>query len=260
MRGATCGRCIQKDGQHDISIHAPHARSDDVGARLDRCMKISIHAPHARSDELQPEGIAEFLKISIHAPHARSDLVWTLHKRLLTFQSTLLMRGATVAATAAVRGPSYFNPRSSCEERQLGVKFVKRVIPISIHAPHARSDCGEVMRGWMLMSISIHAPHARSDSDGRPMGIPSYISIHAPHARSDDAQIRFSAIPSEISIHAPHARSDRHARRCVQGIQNFNPRSSCEERRSCSLRSRISRHFNPRSSCEERLCWRSIAA
>ena len=122
MRGATCGRCIQKDGQHDISIHAPHARSDDVGARLDRCMKISIHAPHARSDELQPEGIAEFLKISIHAPHARSDLVWTLHKRLLTFQSTLLMRGATVAATAAVRGPRYFNPRSSCEERlsQLG--------------------------------------------------------------------------------------------------------------------------------------------
>ena len=169
--------------------------------------------------------------ISIHAPHARSDL-------------------RTLSASTCI---PYFNPRSSCEERQLGVKFVKRVIPISIHAPHARSDCGEVMRGWMLMSISIHAPHARSDSDGRPMGIPSYISIHAPHARSDDAQIRFSAIPSEISIHAPHARSDRHARRCVQGIQNFNPRSSCEERRHSRATVRgCSANFNPRSSCEER--------
>ena len=146
--------------------------------------------------------------ISIHAPHARSDL-------------------RTLSASTCI---PYFNPRSSCEERQLGVKFVKRVIPISIHAPHARSDCGEVMRGWMLMSISIHAPHARSDSDGRPMGIPSYISIHAPHARSD-----------------------RHARRCVQGIQNFNPRSSCEERRHSRATVRgCSANFNPRSSCEER--------
>ena len=33
----------------------------------------------------------------------------------------------------------------------------------------------------------------------------------------------------------------------------FNPRSSCEERPSCSISSSPSRNFNPRSSCEERL-------
>ena len=78
-----------------------------------------------------------------------------------------------------------------------------------------------------------------------------------------------------ISIHAPHARSDVTALSTELDHKNFNPRSSCEERRitSCSTENthrfqstllmrgatawhhrgvnRI-RHFNPRSSCEER--------
>ena len=39
------------------------------------------------------------------------------------------------------------------------------------------------------------------------------------------------------------------------GIENnnFNPRSSCEERRSFFVRRTESDYFNPRSSCEERL-------
>ena len=55
-----------------------------------------------------------------------------------------------------------FNPRSSCEER-LAV-HVHRIAgnPISIHAPHARSDLGRV-GGRQALGISIHAPHARSD-------------------------------------------------------------------------------------------------
>ena len=57
-----------------------------------------------------------------------------------------------------------------------------------------------------------------------------------------------------ISIHAPHARSD-HGRkwRRARKSGNFNPRSSCEERRSgrhCLYI--IVKYFNPRSSCEER--------
>ena len=130
--------------------------------------------------------------ISIHAPHARSDL-------------------RTLSASTCI---PYFNPRSSCEERQLGVKFVKRVIPISIHAPHARSDCGEVMRGWMLMSISIHAPHARSDSAGLA------VSALRPHFNPRSS---CEERPPILSLHI--------------ATSYFNPRSSCEERlcRSCSV-------------------------
>ena len=83
-------------GIEDISIHAPHARSDGIlpDQALQHTRKISIHAPHARSDEgivIRPiEPI-----ISIHAPHARSDFNFQSSAFFPVFQSTLLMRGAT---------------------------------------------------------------------------------------------------------------------------------------------------------------------
>ena len=64
------------------------------GFRLIGRNLISIHAPHARSDGLNQD-IAGGISISIHAPHARSD------------QSSLYLPCSY----------SYFNPRSSCEER-----------------------------------------------------------------------------------------------------------------------------------------------
>ena len=117
MRGAT--RCRPAaDPDAGISIHAPHARSDQPycqqrfysfkfqstllmrGATL-RSMavpmqhKISIHAPHARSDDsLLPSALASS-HISIHAPHARSD----------------------ARSPANHFSAIHFNPRSSCEER-----------------------------------------------------------------------------------------------------------------------------------------------
>ena len=56
------------------------------------------------------------------------------------FQSTLLMRGATLPPAVQL-------------ERYL----------ISIHAPHARSDLPVVLADVGSCAISIHAPHARSD-------------------------------------------------------------------------------------------------
>ena len=57
----------------DISIHAPHARSDAAGLVTERLAeRISIHAPHARSDP-DASAVLVGLGISIHAPHARSD-------------------------------------------------------------------------------------------------------------------------------------------------------------------------------------------
>ena len=60
--------------------------------------------------------------------------------RVWLFQSTLLMRGAT-----------------------LRDKYFSRGKDISIHAPHARSDLS-FRFSHSANPISIHAPHARSDS------------------------------------------------------------------------------------------------
>ena len=68
-------RHLQRDSKRTliISIHAPHARSDNRFLASANGVCISIHAPHARSDAC----ITTFLVlifISIHAPHARSDV------------------------------------------------------------------------------------------------------------------------------------------------------------------------------------------
>ena len=56
--------------------------------------------------------------ISIHAPHARSDTTQQIREyNTGTFQSTLLMRGATSVSTTPWPRLNHFNPRSSCEER-----------------------------------------------------------------------------------------------------------------------------------------------
>ena len=127
-----------------ISIHAPHARSDLGYKRTMRHAGISIHAPHARSDrcrflarlfscnfnprsscEERPVAVdvlAACRGISIHAPHARSDL------------------GRQKARSIA----SNFNPRSSCEERRDTLRAGQAPQSISIHAPHARSDLSKL--------------------------------------------------------------------------------------------------------------------
>ena len=78
--------------------------------------------------------------ISIHAPHARGDVILVrISKSIREFQSTPLMRGATLGS------------------RQAAVEDA-----ISIHAPHARGDVHRDLRRRVLF-ISIHAPHARGD-------------------------------------------------------------------------------------------------
>ena len=107
----------ENDG--DISIHAPHARSDlSLFEQYRGRTLISIHAPHARSDKRMSK-IYRRCQISIHAPHARSDRLF-LGKYCLSC--------------------SNFNPRSSCEERLILYAFNWTATSISIHAPHARSD------------------------------------------------------------------------------------------------------------------------
>ena len=137
MRGATQDR-RDRQPHHQISIHAPHARSDGWRDGRRDAEDISIHAPHARSDTASADksAAAETFQSTLlmrgATCWARWVPIWTnfnprssCEERLPykigydnwhSFQSTLLMRGATSRSCMA-SGTCDFNPRSSCEER-----------------------------------------------------------------------------------------------------------------------------------------------
>ena len=56
----------------------------------------------------------------------------------LKFQSTLLMRGATVVMLCSSTAKCHFNPRSSCEERLMG-----SALSSLLHHFNPRSSCEE---------------------------------------------------------------------------------------------------------------------
>ena len=163
MRGATCYLAGISKGRQCISIHAPHARSDDGGTFAfvrrvhfnprSSCEERQRSRRRARSSaDFNPRSSCEErpasktsetnakTSISIHAPHARSDHMVSTQEITLSdfnprssceerlgvgrwsalqdsFQSTLLMRGATNLNNGNRLVSTYFNPRSSCEER-----------------------------------------------------------------------------------------------------------------------------------------------
>ena len=146
---------------------------------------------------------------------------------------------------------------------------------ISIHAPHARSDCTFIATSCSHL-ISIHAPHARSDCLPWPIMFPGHISIHAPHARSDVAKYGIASRP--FDYFNPRSSCEERPKEMwkedfealfqstllMRGATfgqvdnlvdagHFNPRSSCEERLEGMHNNRRTEDFNPRSSCEERL-------
>ena len=170
--------------------------------------------------------------ISIHAPHARSDArIRTSYRTGDGFQSTLLMRGATAGTCRRKRRRSNFNPRSSCEERPLCLVSSCRHPPISIHAPHARSD----VCGASPMWPNHRNFNPRSSCEERPLfrwlhlidllfqstllmrGATSLSLLKNdgryyfnPRSSCEERrrQCRQAHTQADISIHAPHARSD----------------------------------------------------
>ena len=147
------------------------------------------------------------------------------------FQSTLLMRGATLL---------FFHTVLS--------------VLISIHAPHARSD----IKSQLLLSKSSAFQSTllmRGATYKFDAGYYNDLFQSTLLMRGATRAAFFLARPQEISIHAPHARSDKHCHNDCGSIpfSYFNPRSSCEERLYAAMSSQLSMSdFNPRSSCEER--------
>ncbi len=152
--------------------------------------------------------------ISIHAPHARSDSRSTRYQTRWTYfnpRSSCEERPSD--STTNFSMSSNFNPRSSCEERL--VRMCRTICT-------TRFQSTLLMRGATPARL-ILAIYSKFQSTLLMRG----------------ATLKASAIGA-VTLH-------------------FNPRSSCEERLGYLGRTAIENNFNPRSSCEERHDRRAIA-
>ena len=150
-------------------------------------------------------------------------------RRLVQFQSTLPMRGATFS-----------------------ISFFSDVINISIHTPHAGSDLNPLNSPTVFL-ISIHTPHAGSD-DRIFWTLPLFLDFN-PHSPCGErlSNCFFLLCEMCISIHTPHAGSDNSFYSMSTFSFHFNPHSPCGER-PCTYHPPAAyvSDFNPHSPCGER--------
>ena len=150
---------------------------------------------------------------------------------LLIFQSTLPVRGATLRRSRSRPSASYFNPRSPCGERRVGVARLAHGLIISIHAPRAGSDrrpCGRARRSRYFNPRSPCGERRRAS--GRCCSRPGYFNPRSPCGERRKTRTSFPSFkrdfnprspcgerlpvrgdplnPKVISIHAPRAGSD----------------------------------------------------
>ena len=142
----TCSSCEEQllppghlSSVADVSIHAPLARSNRRYAISSMPSTVSIHAPLARSN-IERNRRSCRCAVSIHAPLARSNCACQLSGNFVLFQYMLLLRGATRSAGRIGLRSMGFNTCSSCEEQPQHICGLLAVMPVSIHAPLARSN------------------------------------------------------------------------------------------------------------------------
>ena len=252
MRGATSRKEVNHM-QIIISIHAPHARSDVCYYHKEDDMYISIHAPHARSDltmtprcsssrlNFNPrssceERLDKAIKAAIaedfnprSSCEERHSMI-AFWKSSSLFQSTLLMRGATVL---------------NGNGRAMAIQFQSTLLMRGATKAQDLNDAAEL--------ISIHAPHARSDPTTVCTVSRSFRFQSTLLMRGATKRMRATCPASSFQSTLLMRGATRRPRAPVRALVDFNPRSSCEERRSiCTGRQDIIFNFNPRSSCEER--------
>ena len=226
MRGATY-KVVELVVYTYISIHAPHAGSDPFVTVLicpfypyfnprppcgERqissvcCLFSSNFNPRPPCGERPPDEpiCAPFPDISIHAPHAGSDpCIFGYCHFGFKFQSTPPMRGATVDIDILAHKQFNFNPRPPCGERLYSFEEHIKLAEISIHAPHAGSDCLLCPIVEVFLLFQSTPPMRGATSDAVLILFASSISIHAPHAGSDIGTVLVFTSEMLISIHAP---------------------------------------------------------
>ena len=190
---------------------------------------ISIHAPHARSDAPWIDALVSWTKISIHAPHARSDDILDTFGALEdTFQSTLLMRGATCRLL------------SGC----LCSKFQSTLL--------MRGATNDIRHCFPRFCISIHAPHARSDNMLKSARLKEAFqsTLLMRGATAGGLTLERAAYFNPRS--SCEERPARNPCDCKSSV--FQSTLLMRGATGFSARHVLMSHFNPRSSCEERLC------
>ena len=184
MRGATISFVGLSD-QNVISTHTPHAGRDlstifspsSCAFQLTRPMRgatvqtgsdliaalISTHTPHAGRDQKQPLHFLLLQHFNSHAPCGARHVPRIPSARLVEFQLTRPMRGATAARCRAVDLPN-FNSHAPCGARRRGARSNAFQGHFNSHAP-----CGaRRYRGQLVMytpQISTHTPHAGRDPE-----------------------------------------------------------------------------------------------
>ena len=170
--------------------------------------------------------------VSTHAPLAGSDERGSLRlMRLVQFQPTLPLRGATRASRHRSPHPQCFNPRSPCGERRHQQEVPRHPGVVSTHAPLAGSD----------RAVRVRDPRAVRFQPTLPLRgatPPSLPAVSSSNLFQPTLPLRGATAPCPI----------RDGRR-----PSFNPRSPCGERRAAGgMTWRRHRSFNPRSPCGER--------
>ena len=166
MRGATARR-LAVGGHRIISIHAPHARSDLISTTAASANTLHFNPRSSCEERHGPAFFMHFIgnfNPRSSCEERREEMAEGA--KIWEFQSTLLMRGATLYFKG-INVLLDFNPRSSCEER---LPLDERIEKTKNFNP--RSSCEERLasqrRGRRAdQEISIHAPHARSDQTSR---------------------------------------------------------------------------------------------
>ena len=125
---------------------------------------------------------------------------------VLSFQSTLPMRGATVSGIQTMVGNMF-----------------------SIHTPHAGSDTSAENRNRSFKIFNPHSPCGERRKRNKQRYRENNFSIHTPHAGSDKQYLEQEALEKVFNPHSP----------CGERLKSvsggraallFNPHSPCGER------------------------------
>ena len=124
-----------------ISIHAPLTGSDLIlTSSFLPSPAISIHAPLTGSDYPPARGGYGVKDFNPRSPYGERPSRANRAAELVTFQSTLPLRGATVDCPHLLSRAADFNPRSPYGERPASSSCGVSPCRISIHAPLTGSD------------------------------------------------------------------------------------------------------------------------
>ncbi len=142
MRGATRCSIILSAGDSDFNPRSSCEERPRQAAMGGGNNIISIHAPHARSDQSTTRHMQATTDFNPRSScEERRGTLFRWHDGDENFNPRSSCEERRSERLYLQDGAKDFNPRSSCEERLIPLDGTVAMFCISIHAPHARSDC-----------------------------------------------------------------------------------------------------------------------